>query len=140
MSDAHTGPYTQGMITARRTLCATLVALGLAACGGSGSDAKSPDGAGSAGDSSSGDSGWTGESGSSDADGPSGPDCSDGTCFECGTGICPKGAYCDQDVDGGAACAWLPECSGSPSCGCITGVLSGCSCDDASGAPMVTCQ
>src|SRR5688572_12979607 len=36
--------------------------------------------------------------------------CADGTCFECGAGLCPKGFYCDEGAPGGAACSWLPEC------------------------------
>ncbi len=128
------------MISAPRTLCALFLALGLSACGGSSSEANSPESGKSGSDSSSGDSGWSGDESGTESSGPTGPDCSDGTCFECGDGICPKGAYCDQDADGGAACAWLPECSGAPSCGCITGVLSSCSCDDSSGAPLVSCQ
>jgi len=80
-------------------------------------------------------SGWTGGS-----EEPRGPDCSDGTCFSCGEGICPKGAYCDQDAQGGAACAWLTECSGAPSCDCVTKVLgSGCSCSE-DGGPSVSCN
>jgi hypothetical protein len=129
------------MIRSARTLCAVFLTLCLPACGGSGSDAKSPGGE-SASDrtSSSGDTGAADEGDSAAEEVPAGPDCSDGTCFECGGGICPQGAYCDQNSEGGAACAWLPECSGAPTCGCISGVLKGCSCDDASGAPMVSCQ
>ena len=29
--------------------------------------------------------------------------CGDGTCFECGAGLCPKGFYCDEKASGGAA-------------------------------------
>jgi hypothetical protein len=117
-------------------LASSLLALGLWGCGG-GSTGESKT-AGDSSHSSSDDGGGWGD-GDGDESGPSGPDCSDGTCFACGDGICPSGAYCDQGAEGGAACAWLPECSGTPSCGCITGVLSGCTCEDSSGGPVVSC-
>lgn len=67
-------------------------------------------------------------------------DCSDGTCFSCGEGICPQGSFCDQTAKGGPACAWLNECNQDPSCGCITKILgASCSCDDSNG-PTVSCQ
>lgn len=125
--------------SARAALSATLV-FGATACGGSGSEAKSPDAEkGANGETSSADFGATGDDEGAAEAGPKGQDCSDGTCFECGDGICPKGAYCDQNAEGGAACAWLPECSGTAACDCITGVLKGCACDDASGGPIVSC-
>src|SRR5690606_1636167 len=72
---------------------------------------------------------------------PRAPDCSDGTCFQCGDGICPQGAYCDEGAQGGAACAWLSECKASPSCACIKKALGGaCSCNDAEGGPVVSCE
>lgn len=123
-----------------RNLSLATLLLGLTACGGSGSEAKGPDGEGSRNsDGSSAESGFSSE-GDGPSQGPTGPDCGDGTCFECGEGICPKGAYCDQDAEGGAACAWLPECSGTAACSCITGVLKDCTCDEASGNPLVSCQ
>lgn len=67
-----------------------------------------------------------------------GPDCSDGTCFVCGDGSCPLGAYCDE---GSGACAWLTECSGTPSCACLSRVLGdGCSCSESGGGPHVRCS
>lgn len=67
--------------------------------------------------------------------------CADGTCSECGSGLCPKGFYCDEQAPGGAACAWLPECAQSASCGCIEKVLgSGCSCREKGGGISVACQ
>lgn len=72
---------------------------------------------------------------------PTGPDCSDQTCFPCGEGLCPVGFYCDEQAARGPACSWLPECAEAASCACVQGVLgSGCSCDDASGGPRVTCN
>ncbi len=66
--------------------------------------------------------------------------CDDGTCFECGDGVCLEGFYCDQDASGGAACSWLPDCAKSPSCSCIEKVLGpSCECHDA-GGPMVSCH
>jgi len=70
-----------------------------------------------------------------------GPNCDDGTCFSCGDGLCPRGAYCDQSAPGGAACAWIQECPGEPSCPCLTKVLgSSCSCEQAPSGPFVTCR
>ena len=77
----------------------------------------------------------------SDEAAPTGPDCSDQTCFPCGEGLCPVGFYCDEQAARGPACSWLPECAEVASCACVQGVLgSGCSCDDASGGPRVTCN
>ena len=104
------------------------------ACGGGSS---SSGGAESPSSTSSDSSDWSGDTGPAE---PTGPDCSDGTCFACGDGICPKGAYCDQDAQGGPACAWLAECAGEPSCGCTTGVLgASCSCEAGDG-PSVSCN
>jgi hypothetical protein len=67
--------------------------------------------------------------------------CDDGTCFECGAGICPAGFYCDQNAEGGAACSWLPECPSKVSCGCIKKTLgSACSCEEKGGGHHVSCQ
>lgn len=67
-------------------------------------------------------------------------DCNDGTCFRCGDGVCPQGSYCDQDAQGGPACAWLSECSQAPTCSCVKKILgSSCSCDDSAGV-SVSCQ
>ena len=64
--------------------------------------------------------------------------CDDGTCFDCGAGICPSGAYCD-DTNGGA-CAWLPECTGKVTCACLGKVLgASCTCSDENGGPHVSC-
>lgn len=133
--------YTRPVVAPLRTLCAATLLLGPSGCGGSSTEAKSADnGDATNSETSSGDSGSTGDSEGVASEAPQGPDCSDGTCFECGDGICPKGAYCDQNAEGGAACAWLPECSGSTACSCIIGVLKDCSCDEASGGPIVSCQ
>src|SRR6187431_2831467 len=72
---------------------------------------------------------------------PARPSCDDGTCFECGDGWCPKGAYCDGSAPGGAACAWIQECPGDPSCSCLLKVLgSSCKCDSAAAGPQVSCS
>lgn len=117
-------------------------ALAQPGCGSSSaSNAKSADDANTEGEDSStssdGSSNYDGESSS----GPSGPDCSDGTCFVCGEGLCPQGFYCDAGAGGGPACSWLPECADTATCGCIEKVLgSGCSCDDSGDGPHVTCD
>jgi hypothetical protein len=69
------------------------------------------------------------------------PDCSDGTCFPCGAGICPKGAYCDSSAASGPACAWLAECAEQPTCKCIAKTLGAkCDCNDSGAGPLVSCQ
>jgi hypothetical protein len=105
-----------------------VVAL-LSACG---AGAQATNGASSADGTGTGDSDsqglGDGESGSEA--GPKGPDCSDGTCFSCGDGFCPKGFYCDRKSGG---CSWLPECAQEASCACVSRVLSDCSCTEDSG-------
>jgi hypothetical protein len=72
---------------------------------------------------------------------PARPTCEDGTCFECGQGICPRGAYCDGSAPGGAACAWIQECPGDPSCACLERVLgSSCTCEAGASGPRVDCS
>ncbi|MFO0564464.1 MAG: hypothetical protein U0263_02320 [Polyangiaceae bacterium] len=121
----------------RFLLPALLVALG--ACGGEGASGKpaqsSKDGAR--------------EGTKADGAGEDAPEaeveapvakCSDGTCFECGTGICPKGFYCDEKAPGGAACGWLPECATAATCACVKQGLGGdCTCSEKSGGVSVSC-
>jgi hypothetical protein len=65
--------------------------------------------------------------------------CTDGTCFECGDGICPYGYYCDES--GEPACSWLPACAAQPSCGCLKNRLGpGCSCEERGEGLFVTCR
>jgi len=67
--------------------------------------------------------------------------CSDGSCFECGSGLCPAGFYCDEDAVGGAACSWLPSCPQEPSCACVTRALgAGCRCEERAGGLHVSCS
>jgi hypothetical protein len=87
--------------------------------------------------------------GSEGEDGPGGDDgatgsvsrCADGTCFECGSGLCPKGFYCDEKAPGGPACGWLPECAAVATCACVEQVLGAdCSCTEKGVGPSVSCQ
>jgi hypothetical protein len=79
------------------------------------------------------------EGGEDDAPAPA--PCADGSCVECGAGLCPKGFYCDESAPGGAACGWLPECAKEATCGCVkAGLGSGCECEEKNGAPFVKCQ
>ena len=103
----------------------------LAACGGSRQSAKPSD---------------SGRAEQGDADdeesspASSRPECDDGTCFACGEAACLTGMYCDTTARGGPSCFSLPECP-QVSCGCVLGVLGeGCSCDDGSDGPSVTCR
>lgn len=123
--------------------CWVIIVFGLvvAACGGSQS------GVATAGDDAPSDrDGETndGHSNSDDSDsetGPAQPSCSDGTCFRCGDGICPKGFYCDKDAKGGPACGWLPSCAEEPSCSCLKATLGqSCSCDEEGGGISVGCE
>ena len=112
--------------TAVAWLTATVILL--AGCGGSSSKAKSA---------SDGDD----EYGSSEAGGGgSYSECADGTCFDCGEGICPLGHYCDETSPGGPACGWLPECAQEATCSCVEGVFSDCSCEERSGGVYLSCE
>ncbi len=127
------------MTPSLRFLSASLLALqsvAIFACGGSTGNAQE-----ASANTESESYGAEGENGEMSTAPARGPDCSDGTCFACGEGICPTGAHCDQDATGGPACAWLPECTGTSTCACVTSVVgSSCSCDDSGGGPIVSCQ
>lgn len=111
-------------------LCGSL-ALVSSACGGAQSEASSAESASSTGQ---------GDGSAQASTEPAGPDCSDGTCFSCGEGICPAGAYCEENAPGGAACAWLTECAGESGCDCFSQVLGeSCSCSASKGGPSVSC-
>ena len=73
--------------------------------------------------------------------GPRKPSCSDGTCFECGEGICPSpGFYCETSKPGAAArCAWQAPCVQKATCACLGPLTRGCSCEDRSGIAFVAC-
>jgi hypothetical protein len=67
--------------------------------------------------------------------------CDDGTCFECGDGMCPSGFYCDESAAGGAACSWLPTCAAQATCKCVRKALGGgCSCEERAGGTFVSCR
>ncbi len=110
--------------------------LGLSSCGGSGASgpgaktgkhAKAEE-----------ETRGEGEEGESEAAEAPAPRCSDGACFECGSGICPKGFYCDEKAGG---CGWLPECASNASCGCVKAGLGGsCSCEERAGGSYVKCD
>src|SRR5688500_13534287 len=100
-------------------LLLTLLVAG--ACGGStaGTTAESAERRSGGRDTSNGDSAdETAETGGAEPSAPRRPSCEDSTCFECGSGICMTGFYCDEGAQGGSACSWLPECAGKASCAC----------------------
>jgi hypothetical protein len=75
-------------------------------------------------------------------EGRGGVQCDDGSCFACGEAICLSGFFCSVGKTG-HGCAWLPTCSGRPSCGCITPSLRedpSCSCQEKEGGIYVTCD
>jgi hypothetical protein len=77
-----------------------------------------------------------------DDDGRGGVQCDDGSCFACGEAICLSGFFCSVGKSG-HGCAWLPNCSGRPNCGCITPALRedpSCSCQEKEGGVYVTCD
>jgi hypothetical protein len=123
-----------------------LVALVSAGCGGAtstGGGAKSEDEAAGSKSKKGGGSDRDGEGEGDEEPAASTPAsrCADGTCFECGAGLCPKGFYCDEGAPGGAACGWLPECAASPSCGCVKqGLGSACNCEERSSGLFVKCN
>jgi hypothetical protein len=75
-------------------------------------------------------------------EGRGGVQCDDGSCFACGEAICLSGFFCSVGKSG-HGCAWLPNCSGRPSCGCIAPALRedpSCSCQEKEGGVYVTCD
>ncbi|HMJ55967.1 MAG TPA: hypothetical protein VK540_28045 [Polyangiaceae bacterium] len=75
-------------------------------------------------------------------EGRGGVQCEDGSCFACGEAICFSGFFCSVGKSG-HGCAWMPNCSGRPSCGCITPSLRedpSCSCQEKDGGIFVTCE
>ena len=99
----------------------------LPGCGGSSSQTKSADAA---------DDDYE----SSGSGGEASSECEDGTCFGCGSGICPTGHYCDESSPGGAACGWLPECAQEATCSCVEAVFTDCSCEERAGGVYLSCE
>ncbi|MCU0657253.1 MAG: hypothetical protein MUF64_18935 [Polyangiaceae bacterium] len=73
-----------------------------------------------------------------EASGPARPSCADGSCFECGEGVCPAGFFCQKSA-GVAGCAWATECPQKPTCACVAPLAPGCTCAERGGFPHVTC-
>jgi hypothetical protein len=118
-------------------ICLFLPVIVMAACGGAapGPARKSP--AASAPS-----KGKAVESPPKDDEARGGVQCDDGSCFACGEAICLSGFFCSVGKTG-HGCAWLPNCSGRPSCGCITPALRedpSCSCQEKEGGVYVTCD
>ncbi len=67
--------------------------------------------------------------------------CLDGTCFDCGESFCMLGWYCDESMDGGPGCSFVPECGSESNCGCVESALtSACSCEERNGGVYVSCE
>ena len=68
--------------------------------------------------------------------------CDDGSCFACGEAVCLSGFYCSVGR-AGHGCAWLPSCSGKPTCGCIVAAMRdepSCTCEEKEGGIFVACD
>ncbi len=123
MAAAHRTVLRGWLMTAAALLCA---------CGGAAKPAHTGTG--------SGESSQSVESTEETPSGPVGPDCSDGTCFACGSGLCPTGWYCDEKASAGPSCSWLPECAASSTCQCLTRQLgAACRCEEREGGPHLSC-
>ena len=69
-----------------------------------------------------------------------GPDCSDGSCFACGPGICIPGFFCDESSSQ-PNCQWLAKCGRAATCDCLNETLGkGCKCSERSGGIYVKCS
>jgi hypothetical protein len=68
--------------------------------------------------------------------------CDDGSCFACGEAVCLSGFYCAVGKTG-HGCAWLPTCSGRPTCGCLAAAMReepSCACEEKEGGIFVACD
>jgi hypothetical protein len=67
--------------------------------------------------------------------------CDDGSCFACGEAVCLSGFYCSVGK-AGHGCAWLPSCSGKPTCSCVTAAMreEPCTCEEKEGGIFVACD
>ena len=68
--------------------------------------------------------------------------CDDGSCFACGEAVCLSGFYCSVGR-AGHGCAWLPSCSGKPTCSCIAAAIRdepSCTCEEKEGGIFVACD
>lgn len=77
-----------------------------------------------------------------DDEGRGGVQCDDGSCFACGEAVCLSGFFCSVGK-AGHGCAWMPNCTGRPTCGCISPALRedpSCSCQEKEGGVYVTCD
>ncbi|RYE91515.1 MAG: hypothetical protein EOO75_08730 [Myxococcales bacterium] len=72
--------------------------------------------------------------------GPRKPSCADGSCFECGEGICPVGFFCETAGSATPACASSTTCAQRPTCACLGAQIKGCTCEDRGGVPHVKCD
>jgi hypothetical protein len=68
--------------------------------------------------------------------------CEDGSCFACGEAVCLSGFYCAVGKTG-HGCAWVPSCSGKPTCACLAAAMReepSCSCEEKEGGIFVVCD
>ncbi|MBX3183293.1 MAG: hypothetical protein KIT72_04000 [Polyangiaceae bacterium] len=67
--------------------------------------------------------------------------CDDGSCVECGEGLCLAGSYCELTSDGSAGCSWSEACVERPTCDCLRPTLDpGCTCETQGGGATVRCR
>ena len=113
-----------------------LALLGLACGSAASKPADSPSGKGDATGAATGSSTPVAEAPA----GPRKPSCTDGSCFECGEGICPTGFYCETAGSSAPACAWAAACAQKATCACLGPPTKGCTCEERSGVAHVRCS
>ena len=115
----------------------SIVAVAVAACGGSAREATTPEPADTEASPSGAEPDAPATEGEVTDDAPvKRAACDDGSCFPCGDAYCPPGWYCDESAKGGPACGWLPECAKKPTCGCVKKIFSG-GCEEKNGGLFV---
>ena len=128
------------LLLPRSASLAAGLALALVACGGAKPDAKGPDAASGTKDAGKTDGAKTDEKPETAPAAQAKPSCADGSCVECGDGICPNGFYCEKGKGSAApACAWAAPCVEKPTCACLAPHVKGCSCQDKGGIAFVQC-
>jgi hypothetical protein len=76
----------------------------------------------------------------SSAEQPSIPECTNGSCFVCGAGICLPGFFCDES-SAQPSCQWLAKCGPTNSCSCLREAFGGkCACAERHHGVFLKCD